>query len=299
MTFGVPEEFASDGGPPLDSHKMLGFLRRWGVRIRRSSAYYPQSNGRAESAVKSMKRILTTNISQSGSLDTDTVAKALLLHRNTPPPDMGLSPAELLFGRNITDHMPQPIQFRFEWSELADARERAFQKRHEHALKNTTGKTLLPLAIGDAVSIQNQRGNQPLRWDNTGLIVEASPYKQYRILVDGSRRTTLRNRRFIRKIDDNTRNIVDTTPSYHATEHTLSDKGPIPYPATPERPVPLRTPSPVTTHRSSVPATTTEDIPQTPPPSPPHNTPSIIPNNTKRPSRTKRCPIKFQDYVLT
>ena len=47
-----------------------------------------------------MKRILTTNISPSG-LDTDAASKALLLHRNTPAQDMGVSPAELLFGRPL------------------------------------------------------------------------------------------------------------------------------------------------------------------------------------------------------
>ena len=76
-----------------------------------------------------MKRMLTTNISPSGSLDTDAAAKALLLHRNTPPPDMGVSPAELLFGRHIIDHMPKPIRFKQEWSELADMREMAHARR--------------------------------------------------------------------------------------------------------------------------------------------------------------------------
>ena len=36
-----------------------------------------------------MKRLLSTNIAPSGSLDTDAVTKALLLHRNTSPPDIG------------------------------------------------------------------------------------------------------------------------------------------------------------------------------------------------------------------
>eukprot|EP00111_Clytia_hemisphaerica_P024151 TCONS_00071197-protein len=113
-TFGVPEELSSDGGPPFNGHDFETFLKTWGIRHRISSAYFPQSNGRAESAVKVMKRILATNFSPSGSLNTDGLTKALLLHRNTPPPDMGVSPSELLFGRNITDHMPRPVTFRRE-----------------------------------------------------------------------------------------------------------------------------------------------------------------------------------------
>ncbi|XP_057310652.1 uncharacterized protein LOC130648615 [Hydractinia symbiolongicarpus] len=98
ISFGVPEEITCDGGPPFDSHEVKIFLSSWGVKHRITSAYYPQSNGRADAAVKCMKRILTCTISASGSLDTNNVAKALLLHCNTPPPDIGTSPAELFFG---------------------------------------------------------------------------------------------------------------------------------------------------------------------------------------------------------
>lgn len=73
ISFGVPEEITCDGGPPFDSHEVKIFLSSWGVKHRITSAYYPQSNGRAEAAVKCMKRILTCNISASGSLDTNDV----------------------------------------------------------------------------------------------------------------------------------------------------------------------------------------------------------------------------------
>ena len=116
-TFGVPEEMSSDGGPPFNSSDYATFLKDWNVTHRLSSAYYAQSNGRAEAAVKTIKRILTTNISSTGSLDTDAVAKALLLHRNTPSPDIGASPAELLFGRPLNDHLQNPVPPRKNWSE--------------------------------------------------------------------------------------------------------------------------------------------------------------------------------------
>ena len=53
MTFGVPEEMAFDGGPPFNSSEFATFRKLWDIRKRLSSAYYPQSNGRAELAVKS------------------------------------------------------------------------------------------------------------------------------------------------------------------------------------------------------------------------------------------------------
>jgi len=126
---GVPEELSSDGGPPFQSNEFSSFLQTRNVSHCISSAYYAQSNGRAEAAVKHMKRILTTNISQSGSLDVDTVAKALLPQRNTPSYDIGASPAELLFRRPISGHLLNPTCFRHEWTDLADQRETAMRTK--------------------------------------------------------------------------------------------------------------------------------------------------------------------------
>ena len=55
-TSGVPEEIAFDGGPQFQADNTNDFLTRWGVRIRPSATYHPLSNGRAELAVKSVKR---------------------------------------------------------------------------------------------------------------------------------------------------------------------------------------------------------------------------------------------------
>ena len=72
--WGTPEEISTDGGTNLASVEMLDFYRRWGVRLRVSSAQYPQSNGRAEAAVRSAKRMMRENVRGDGSLDTDGTA---------------------------------------------------------------------------------------------------------------------------------------------------------------------------------------------------------------------------------
>ena len=82
--YGAPMELATDGGPQFASHTTQQFLRNWGVKWRISSAYNPQSNGRAELAVKTAKRLIRENSSPSGDLNTDSTARALLQYRNTP-----------------------------------------------------------------------------------------------------------------------------------------------------------------------------------------------------------------------
>ena len=48
--------------------------------------------------------------------------------------------------------------------------------------------------------MQNQYGNHPKKWSNTGLVADVLPNRQYQVIVDGSRRVTLRNRKFLKKI---------------------------------------------------------------------------------------------------
>ena len=56
------------------------------------------------------------------------------------------------------------------------------------------------LEVGDMVQIQNQRGNNPKRWNKSGKIIEKLDFDQYLVKVDGGGRITRRNRRFLRKI---------------------------------------------------------------------------------------------------
>ena len=86
----VPE-ISVDGGTSLVSYDMREFFRRWGVEIRQSSAHYPQSNGRAEVAVKTAKRILREKLGSNGTLATERVVLALLQYHNTPLRDGGKS----------------------------------------------------------------------------------------------------------------------------------------------------------------------------------------------------------------
>ena len=81
VTFGVPEEISSDGGPEFIAGETQAFLKRWGISHRCSSAYHPSSNGRAELAVKTTKRLIMDNIGHDGKLDNDRMVRALLTHR--------------------------------------------------------------------------------------------------------------------------------------------------------------------------------------------------------------------------
>ena len=59
--------------------------------------------------VKSAKRLIRDNTGSKRRLDTDRFAGALLEHRNTPDPDTDLSPAQVIYGRQIRDFQRDDI----------------------------------------------------------------------------------------------------------------------------------------------------------------------------------------------
>ena len=165
--FGVPVELSSDGGPEFAAGVTKKFLDRWGVAHRSSSAYNPQSNGRAEVAVKTAKRLLRSNTGPSGSLNTDAFLKAMLQLRNTPDPDCNLSPAQIIFGKPLRDTLAfanrlekfSNPNIRSTWREAWEEKEAALRHRYHRtseALKEHS-RALPPLAVVDHCLYRTRR----------------------------------------------------------------------------------------------------------------------------------------------
>ena len=204
FTFNVPEEIASDLGPQFKSSKFEQFLKRYGVHHRQSSSYFPHLNCRAEVGVKTGKRILRDNIGPDGKT-TDQFVRALLQYRNTPLPDIRLSPAQIVFGRQMRDLLPT-LNYKYEpkqeWGLNREYRERAMARRLDRdgsrLAQYTKNQKMIP--VGDSVAVQNQTGRFPKKWDKTGTVIENQDFDKVLVKLDGSGRLTVRNRRFVKKI---------------------------------------------------------------------------------------------------
>ena len=191
---GAPDVIWSDQGPQFMSHMFQAFAKEWGFQHITSSPTYPQSNGKAESAVKSMKKIIEGAWVRH-CLDKDKLARALLQYRNTPSRRDGLSPAQKLFGKPIQDTLPAHHRaFAPQWQKAPveddlhnDLKTEEYYNQHAHTLPEIT--------TGTNVAIQNPTTKC---WDIYGKVTEVGPYRRYHIKTS-SGRVLVRNRRYIRR----------------------------------------------------------------------------------------------------
>lgn len=98
---GIPDVLITDNGSQFAPSAFNAFAREWQFGHRTSSPRYPQSNGRAENAVKTCK-----NLMKKAKADGGDPLLALLDWRNTPTKRIGSSPAQRLMGRRTRTLLP-------------------------------------------------------------------------------------------------------------------------------------------------------------------------------------------------
>jgi hypothetical protein len=125
--FGIPCRIVSDGGPQFTSVEFKQFTRKWGIHHHITSPHHPESNGKAESAVKIMK----TMMMKCSKSATDQY-EALLEQRNTPRKDTGLSPVEMMFGRHTRAMIPlKTVPKKVENNRRREARQASVKKSYD------------------------------------------------------------------------------------------------------------------------------------------------------------------------
>ena len=204
---------SSDGGPQFIAHQFQEFLHQWGVQHRLSSGEYPQSNGRAELGVKSAKSIIYDNVAPNGSLNTNAAAKTILQYCNTALPEINLSPAQILFHRQLRDHLPvKPCYYHLhkDWIISSKQREDYAHRQNQQTREryhSPVAREHPALEVSTDV-IHNTRNSARARWDKTGTVVEKLPFRQCRVKTAGSGLIILRNRKFIKEIPLSTNHSI-------------------------------------------------------------------------------------------
>ena len=184
LEFGFPRRIRSDGGPQFRSD-FLAFCDSHNVAKETSSPYYPQSNGLAESGVKSMKRLLKKS---GGAMPA--FKRALLIWRNTPK-DFGYSPAQLFFG--FGQNFGQSC---LSTSPFVDRAQASAAKAHKEGIKNrsfdSSSSSLDPILPGTHVLAKDPKSNT---FSIPAIVVSTRDSGRSYVLATESGDSTIRNRR--------------------------------------------------------------------------------------------------------
>ncbi len=178
---GIPQTLMSDNGPQYAAESFGLFASEYGFAHTTSSPKYPQSNGAAERAVKTVKGLLAKN---------EDPYLALLAYRSTPL-ENGYSPAELLMGRNLRTtipvvpskllpHLPNSSQLREKEKLMRERQQRNFDHHHR-------ATDLKPLQAGGHVWIPDKQAE--------GTVVEETNPRSYVVKTPSG--TYRRNRRHL------------------------------------------------------------------------------------------------------
>ena len=187
---GIPDKLRTDNGPQFSSAAFKKFAYDWHFEHATSSPGYAQSNGLAESAVKTVKGIMK-KAKASGS----DPWMGLLAHRNTPSQDMDTSPAQRLFGRRTkttlpaTEELLRPVN-----NHSSTVEQLAHRKSRQADMYDRSAKDLTSLRPQQAVWIVPERKGAP--WTK-GEVLQECGYRSHWIRTEEGQ-TLRRNRRHLR-----------------------------------------------------------------------------------------------------
>ena len=164
--YGVPDQVMSDNGPQFSSSEFRSFATKWGFEHITASPRYPQSNGKVENAVKTVK-LLFNKCKDSGQSEY----KALLDWRNTPSEGIGTSPAQRFLGRQCRTLLPATnslLQPQFSIQEYTQQLNK--QKKRQQYYYNKHAHPLKPITIGEPVLMRLPGHTKWSQGECTGLV---------------------------------------------------------------------------------------------------------------------------------
>jgi len=186
--FGVPDVLITDNGTNFSSEEFAAFSRKWRFNHVTSSPGYAQSNGKAENAVQTVKRLFNKckEVGESEFL-------ALLDWRNTPTEGLESSPAQRLMGRRCKTLLPMAAGLlRPRNSEMEKDRAKlAVQKEKQRRYYNRNTKKLPQIRPNQSIRMRLP-GEKRWSW---GVCKGMVGPRSYDVLVQN--RVYRRNRRHL------------------------------------------------------------------------------------------------------
>ena len=200
-THGLPEQVTSDNGSNLISKEIEDYFSSHGIRHRKITPYWPKTNAMVERFNRTIEKAIRT-----AHVEGKDWKKELntfpLNYRATPHAMTGVSPAKIMFGRDIRTKLPEfsdPEKSAVLNDALArDLRHKTKMKQHSDERNRSSPSNVVE---GDMVLLKQPKTNKmSTTFDpNPYRVVQRQGTSVY--LKRGQESTIMRNVSWTRKID--------------------------------------------------------------------------------------------------
>ena len=168
-THGLPLSLKTDNGSQFTSEEFGTFLKTNSIQHRTSTPLWPQANGEVERQNRSLLKALKIAQAEKKNLRVE-IRKFLTAYRTTPHSSTGVSPAKLLFNREIRSKISELTGCEYTDSETRDRDAEMKQKRTDYA-DERRGAQENNLVPGDRVLMKQRKENK------LSTTFEDTPYK--------------------------------------------------------------------------------------------------------------------------
>ncbi|KAL9967186.1 hypothetical protein ACROYT_G025364 [Oculina patagonica] len=274
VTHGLPLSLRTDNGPQFVSDYFEKYLEENGIEHRKTTPLWPQANGEIERQNRSILKRLRIAQAEGRNWKSE-MDNFLVMYRSTPHSTTGVSPAELLFGRRMRTKLPQLQEFSIE-DEVRDHDSERKEKGKVYA-DSRRNACESEIQEGDKVLLRQEKENKlSTPFKQSPFTVVQKNGNSVLVEADGVqyRRNVTHVKKYLERDNDvlpATSKSSDVSEAQRATQTSPSQEFSEPVPS----------------------GTTSEGKPV--------EYKHVMEQSdatTLRPSRVKRVPSKFQDYVL-
>lgn len=163
--YGYPQSLKTDNGPQFVAESFEAYLEQNGIEHRRSTPYWPQANGEVERQNRSLLKAMKIAKSQGKDWKQEI---------HTPQATTGVSPAELMFGRQTRSKIPDIHRYRGESHiDVRDKDAETKQRNKDYVDVKRRAKES-SIKVGDKILLEQTKQNklstnyEPVPYEVTG-----------------------------------------------------------------------------------------------------------------------------------
>ncbi|XP_036340257.1 uncharacterized protein K02A2.6-like [Rhagoletis pomonella] len=153
--FGLPETLVSDNGTAFVSQEFQRFLQLNGIQHSTTPVGQPATNGLAENTVKTFKSALKRGMGPPGGQFNDVLSRFLLDYRNAAHCSTGVSPAQLMFSRQLRTRLDLLNPKRKAEEKIKEVIEENVIKQQNRRKKNYRGSKINKFKVGEQVIVKD------------------------------------------------------------------------------------------------------------------------------------------------